>query len=224
MSCTQLRELIHTRELNCTEWMPSTVEETYFFARGLHPLFYHNLFFLSCLKNCFSIWLLLKSPLIHSLAVPLRYTFQSCYLKIKRTRRRTAYLANEESDDTSITFQHFRGIPWFSFVVCFKSAIWISAIFRLKTLSGGIKHFLNGSPSAQILIPIRFCSMHYTVLCSMLKMICLYNADGTITITFISLTPGYYVPCRSRYYLFKHFCHKQQIVFPCFWLLARGLI
>lgn len=65
--------------------------------------------------------------------VPLRNPF---YANIRRMPWKTAYLANEKSNDTSITYQHFGDILQLSFVVCFKSAIWISIIFRLKILNG----------------------------------------------------------------------------------------
>lgn len=78
-----------------------------------------------------------------SLLVSLRNPF---YVNIKRKPWKTAYLANEKSDDTSITFQHFRDIPHFSFVVCFRSAIWISTIFRVKTLNGELNISITALP------------------------------------------------------------------------------
>lgn len=129
---TKLHGLIHSRELNFTEQVTFTVEETLFFARCLCPLFYQ------ILENDFSIWLLLpqKFFLITKPSGSTKKCFSVFLHKIKRISRNTAYLANKKSDDTSITFQHFKNISWFSFSVCFKSTIWISTKFKLKLLNG----------------------------------------------------------------------------------------
>lgn len=128
------------------------------------------------------------------------------YIKIKRISWNTAYLANKKSDDTSITFQHFKNISWFSFLVSFKPTIWISTQFRLKLLN----EEFSISIAAILVHPSSYNStlqgVLHCVMCSMLK-IRLYWTDGKITVTLISIAPGFYVPYWNRYYFFNHFCH-----------------